>query len=195
MGEHHLKRAVFLDRDGVLNDVTVRGGKPYSPRTFDAFLLRAEAAPQLTRLKEAGWLLIVITNQPDIARGKMPRDELDKMTRALRDTLPVDDVLICPHDDSDDCPCRKPRPGLLIQAVEKYGIDLPSAVMVGDSWKDAGAARSAGCRSVIIDASYNRGVECDVRVASLRECADLILAGNLPAANHKRSQTTDGHFR
>ena len=173
-----MRRAVFLDRDGVLNRVVMRGGAACSPRTLGEFELLEGAAEALARLKAAGFLLVVVTNQPDIARGKMPAAELDAMTALLRERLPVDEVRVCPHDDAASCRCRKPLAGMLLDAASDHQIDLPSSYLIGDSWKDLAAARAAGCTGILLDTGYNKESACDRRVTDLRAAVDFILGSS-----------------
>ncbi len=173
------RRAVFLDRDGVINKVTMRNGEPHSPRTREEFVLNEEAADVVQLLKSGGFLTIVITNQPDIARGRLRREDLDWMLDQVRQRCRVDDILVCPHDDGDACSCRKPLPGMILNGVQKWGIDLVQSFMIGDTWKDRAAARAAGCRFILIDAPYNQNVECDLRVAGLRDAGRIVLESDL----------------
>ncbi len=172
------KRAVFLDRDGVINQAIVRDGKPYPPSGVNELRLVVGAADALRDLKQAGFLLIVVTNQPDISRGTRSRASVDAIHQALRETLPLDDVFVCPHDDSDHCDCRKPLPGLLLRAAEKYDIDMTRSFMIGDRWRDVDAGASAGCTTVWIDYGYREkppAVQPTVKVDSIRAAADWIL--------------------
>jgi D-glycero-D-manno-heptose 1,7-bisphosphate phosphatase len=172
------KRAVFLDRDGVINQAIVRDGKPYPPTGVGELKIVNGAAEALRDLKQAGFLLIVVTNQPDIARGTQDRAAVDAIHQALCETLPLDDFFVCPHDDSDQCDCRKPLPGLLLRAAEKYSIDMPQSFMVGDRWRDVDAGASAGCATVWIDYGYREkrpAAEASVTVDSIRAAADWIL--------------------
>jgi D-glycero-D-manno-heptose 1,7-bisphosphate phosphatase len=171
-------RAVFLDRDGVLNRALVRDGKPYPPASLGELEIVEGAAGSLARLKELGFLLLVVTNQPDVARGTQTLEAIEAMHAAMRESLPVDDFLICPHDDRDGCPCRKPLPGLLLEAQTRYGVDLGRSFMVGDRWRDVDAGRAAGCRTVFLDQGYGeRGPSYppDARVASLQDAVDWIV--------------------
>src|SRR5262249_2073394 len=142
---HQGRRAVFLDRDGVINDAIVRGDRPYPPAAVDELRIPPGTADALARLKQQDFLLIVVTNQPDVARGKQQRDTVDEIPRRLRAELPLDDVFTCFHDDADACDCRKPRPGLLLRAAREYGIDLSRSYMAGDRWRDIDAGANAGC--------------------------------------------------
>jgi D-glycero-D-manno-heptose 1,7-bisphosphate phosphatase len=177
------RRAVFLDRDGVLNCSVVRDGKPYPPASADETIIIPGAAEALARLKGAGFLLLVVTNQPDIARGTQSRDAVDSIHRKLAAALPLDGFFVCYHDDVDRCECRKPLPGLLRQAAEIHGIDLPASFLIGDRWRDIDAGHAADCRTILIDYSYReRGptAEPSARVRSLPEAVDCILRESAP---------------
>jgi D-glycero-D-manno-heptose 1,7-bisphosphate phosphatase len=169
--------AVFLDRDGVLVQALVHDGKPFSARDADDFEIVPGAADACAALRTAGLLIVVVTNQPDVARGDLSIEALSAMHEALLDRIPVDAVLFCPHDDGDSCPCRKPAPGLLFKAARRFGISLPQSVMVGDRWKDIEAGARAGCRTVFIDAGYDerRPDRQDLTVTCLTEALPWIL--------------------
>jgi D-sedoheptulose 7-phosphate isomerase len=178
LAPHPLRRAVFLDRDGVLNEALIRNGKPYPPAEPAEFRLLPGTAEALARLKERDFLLLVVSNQPDVARGVQDRDTIEEMGRRLRADLPLDDVLICFHDDQDDCDCRKPRPGLITRAARQYGIDLDRSYLIGDRWRDIDAGANAGCKTIWIDRGYNEQAPvstADTRVGSLPEAVDWIL--------------------
>jgi D-glycero-D-manno-heptose 1,7-bisphosphate phosphatase len=168
-------RVVFLDRDGVINRAYVRDGVSRPPSALDALEILPGVEDALTRLRGAGYRLIVVTNQPDVARGTVTRDAVDAIHDRLRSILPLDEIRVCYHDDADGCACRKPRPGLLIQGAP---VDLAASVMVGDRWRDIEAGRTAGCATVLVDHGYNERLphEPDVRVSSLAEAAEWILA-------------------
>ncbi len=177
MGIGEVKRAVFLDRDGVLNRAVVRNGKPYPPPSL-AELAVVEAAPDcLRRLHALGLTLIVVTNQPDVANGKQDRAVVEAMNEHLRGLMPIDDVLVCYHRDSDNCACRKPKPGMLTEAAARHGIDLGGSYMVGDRYRDVEAGQAAGCRTVWIDCHYAEPAPqrpADARVATLGEATEWI---------------------
>jgi D-glycero-D-manno-heptose 1,7-bisphosphate phosphatase len=147
-------KAVFLDRDGVLNEVMVRDGLPYPPASLEDLRLVPDAAAALACLKAAGFLLIVATNQPDVARGTQSRAIVEAMNRAVAAELPLEDFFVCWHDDADACACRKPKPGLLLQAAARHRIDLTATFLIGDRWRDIDAGAAAGCRTVLIDRGY-----------------------------------------
>jgi D-glycero-D-manno-heptose 1,7-bisphosphate phosphatase len=169
-------RAIFLDRDGVINRAIVREGKPYPPASVEDLEILPGVAEALARLKDEGFALVVVTNQPDVARGRQRRDVVDAMNARLAAALPIDEFRVCYHDDTDGCACRKPKPGLLTRPPV---YDLGSSVMVGDRWRDVEAGRRAGVRAtILIDHGYDERcpVEPDVRVASLAIAAEWILA-------------------
>jgi D-glycero-D-manno-heptose 1,7-bisphosphate phosphatase len=171
--------AVFLDRDGVLNRAPVRDGVPVPPDRVEDLEILPGVRDALARLKAAGYALVVVTNQPDVARGSQNREAIEALHARLASTLPLDEIRVCYHDDGDACGCRKPEPGLLMQCP-LYPLDR--SVMVGDRWRDIEAARRAGCRAaILIDYGYDEGysTEPDVRVRSLAEAADWILTGRM----------------
>lgn len=149
------RRAVFMDRDGVLNEPVVRNGKPYPPAGLDTFTLLPGVVEACDRLAEAGFIQVVVTNQPDVARGTQDRSIVDAMHQVLRSALPIDAIYVCVHDGMDGCDCRKPSPGMLIQAATDFGLDLRRSFMVGDRWRDVEAGQEAGCRTIFIDRGYS----------------------------------------
>jgi D-glycero-D-manno-heptose 1,7-bisphosphate phosphatase len=169
--------AVFLDRDGVLNAARVLNGVPHPPATSAELRLLPHVAATCRQLREAGLRLIVVTNQPDIARGTTTREAVDMINSALRSRVPLDDVIVCPHDDADDCPCRKPRPGMLLAASERHHIDRSRSVMIGDRWRDIAAGHAAGVATVFIDRGYNERPpdDPDLVVRGLHEATSFIL--------------------
>ena len=180
-----MKRAVFLDRDGVVNEAVIRDGKPYPPANAESMRIPPGTAEALGRLKERGYFLVVVTNQPDVARGRQTREVVEQMHRRLRSELPLDDVLTCYHDNRDDCECRKPRPGLIKRAARQHGIDLSHSYMIGDRWRDIDAGANAGCKTVLIDRGYKERAPTsapDVRVGSLFDAVDWILNTNTESA-------------
>jgi len=171
-------RAVFLDRDGVINRPFVRDGKPFPPPTPQELELLPGVSEALHELKSHGYELLVVTNQPDVGRGKQSREALEAMHKALATSLPVDDILVCCHTDEDKCDCRKPLPGMLLEAGRRHNIDMASSFMVGDRWRDIEAGYNAGCKTILIDYGYSERPPDrvpDLRVGSLREAADWII--------------------
>jgi D-glycero-D-manno-heptose 1,7-bisphosphate phosphatase len=169
--------AVFLDRDGVLNRAHVVDGVPHPPDSVQQLELLPGVEEACRRLREAGLLLIVVTNQPDVARGTQTLQEVEALNRELGSRLPLDEIRVCPHDDADECECRKPAPGMLLDAARERGIDLERSVMVGDRWRDVEAGRRAGCKTVFIDWGYSeRAPEApDLIVRQLDEAVPWIL--------------------
>jgi D-glycero-D-manno-heptose 1,7-bisphosphate phosphatase len=172
------QKAVFFDRDGVLNQAIVRDGKPYPPSTPDELCIEREAPAALDRLVRQGFLLIGVTNQPDVSRGTQTRRVVELINEAIIHALPLKEIRVCYHDDDDHCLCRKPEPGLLLESSRIYNIDLSSSFIVGDRWKDVEAGKRAGCRPIWINRGY-RERQPDpndaVFVTSLKEAVDYIL--------------------
>ena len=176
-----MNRAVFLDRDGVLNRALVRDGKPYPPVGPEDFEILPGVPEALARLKSAGFMLIVVTNQPDVARGAATRGTVEALNSLLRQLLSVDEIRTCFHDGAENCACRKPKPGLLLDAARDHAIDLAASWMVGDRWRDVEAGQSAGCRTIWIDRQYReRGPSLppDFRVMDLPQATARILGGS-----------------
>ncbi len=148
------KKAVFFDRDGVLNQAIIKNGKPYPPASLETLMIADDALAALNLLKQQAFLLIGATNQPDVARGTTSRVLVEAINTALLTKLPLDDIRVCYHDDADSCHCRKPEPGLLLAAAQDYDIDLTKSYMIGDRWKDIEAGRRAGCRTIWLDFQY-----------------------------------------
>ncbi|MBI1915741.1 MAG: HAD family hydrolase [Planctomycetes bacterium] len=182
-GTHHenlspcRRKAVFLDRDGVINRNIVRGNVTHPPDRVEDFELLPGVLETAQRLVRAGFVLVVITNQPDVARGKQKREVVERMNDIVRSALPVLDVLACYHDGSDHCPCRKPKPGMLLEAARRWDLDLERSFMVGDRWSDVLAGQAAGCRTVLIADPYSGAERCrpDHTAAALPAAADWIL--------------------
>lgn len=173
-----MRRAVFLDRDGVLNEAIIRDGRPYPPASLAELKLAPDAAEALNRLKMAGFLLIVVTNQPDVARRTQTREAVEAIHAALAAALPIDDFFTCWHDDGDGCDCRKPKPGLMLEAAGKYPIDLEWSFLVGDRWRDIDAGAAAGCQTALIMRNYSERLpesRPDCCVTSLSAAVDWIL--------------------
>ena len=178
MGVGARRRAVFLDRDGVINRAFVRDGKPFPPPTPQELEILPGVPEALRELKANGFQLLLVTNQPDVGRGKLSVQTLGAMHEDLRAHLPLDDILVCCHTDQDKCDCRKPMPGMIIEAARKHNIDLAASFMVGDRWRDIDAGYNAGCKTILIDYGYSERPpdhEPDLRVGSLREAADWII--------------------
>ena len=172
-----MRRAVFLDRDGVINRAMVRDGKPYPPANLAEMEILPGVLDALTKLHNAEFMLIVVTNQPDVARGTTPMAAVEEINNYLYSCLPIDEFRTCYHDSGDGCDCRKPRPGMLLAGAREFGVDLASSYMVGDRWRDVEAGIAAGCKTIFIDYDYDerRPQACDFRVSSMHEAASIIL--------------------
>lgn len=171
-----MKQAVFLDSDGVLNEAIINNGKPAAPTSLNQLVIPDEVLPALERLKAEGYLLICVTNKPDIERGLMTQADLDAIIKKLQEELPLDDIFICYKEGS---PCYKPNPGLLIEAAKKYKVDLLYSYMIGDRWRDIGAGQNAGCKTIWIDRGYQEqkpNPQANFTAHSLTEAVDWILS-------------------
>jgi D-glycero-D-manno-heptose 1,7-bisphosphate phosphatase len=171
-------RAVFLDRDGVLNRAVIRDGRPYPPATLEVFEILPGVPEAVRRLHDAGFLLIGATNQPDVARGTQRREVVEAMNARLLAETAITAILVC-YEDGEDCPRRKPNPGLLLEAAETYAIDLAASFMVGDRWRDVEAGRRAGCRTIFLDRGYAErrpDPAADYTTADLPSATDWILS-------------------
>jgi D-glycero-D-manno-heptose 1,7-bisphosphate phosphatase len=173
------RRVVFLDRDGVINRALEREAKPYPPRSLAEFEILPEVPAACAKLKTAGFLLIVVTNQPDVGRGTLKMEIVETIHAEMCRRLPIDRVEVCYHpgQGASECDCRKPKPGMLLRAARELGIDLAQSWMVGDRWRDIDCGHAAGCRTIFI----NRGYAEELRqkphfsAGNLAEAADIIL--------------------
>lgn len=193
-----MRRAVFLDRDGVLNRAVVRGGKPYPPAGLEELEVLPGVPDALARLRADGFMLIGVTNQPDVARGTTPREVVDAINSRLISDLGLDEIAVCFHDDADACRCRKPAPGLLLDAAGRYNIALDRSFMVGDRWKDTEAGHQAGCITIRIDAGYvetEKGRPPHHRCSSLSEAAEWILRQQSSKSSSTVVDTTRAEIR
>ena len=168
---------MFLDRDGVINRAIVRDGRPYPPAVLEEFELLPGAKQTIEALHKAGFLIIIVTNQPDVATGVQSREMVEAMHDRLRAVVLCDDIRACYHTDADGCDCRKPKPGMLVDAAHEWQIDLTCSFMVGDRWRDVAAGKAAGCYTFLIDYRYRerRADNPDAVVGSLKEAGKLIL--------------------
>lgn len=171
------RAAVFLDRDGVLNHAPVRDGVPYSPASVADLTILPEVPAAIADLRRAGFALVVVTNQPDVARGTQQRQVVEAINAEVGRRLGLDDFRVCYHDDTFRCDCRKPAAGMLLTAARDRNLDLSRSFMVGDRWKDVEAGRRAGCRTVLIDRHYREPLTSppDATVSSLAEAVAWIL--------------------
>ena len=170
-------KAVFLDRDGVINKVSVVDGKPYPPRNLDELELIPGVDQAILQLRDRGYFCIVVTNQPDVARGKTSKETVESINQFLIQHLAIHEIVSCYHDDHENCGCRKPKPGSLLKAALKYNIDLNKSFMVGDRWRDIEAGQNAGCKTFFIDYQYNEKQPQNptYKVKSLTDAVNIIL--------------------
>ena len=175
-----LRRAVFLDRDGVINRALERDARPYPPTSLAEFEILPEVPAACAKLKAAGFMLVVATNQPDVGRGALQQKIVEQIHAHMRAQLPIDRVEVCYHAGKglSDCDCRKPKSGMLLHAAREMGIDLAQSWMIGDRWRDVDCGRAAGCKTIFIDRGYAEALrhKPDFSARHLDEAADIILA-------------------
>ena len=173
-----LQRAVFLDRDGVINRALEQDGKPYPPTGLEEFEILPEVPAACAKLKQSGFLLVVVTNQPDVGRGTLNRDVVETIHAEMCRRLPIDRVEVCYHPGrgASECDCRKPKPGMLLHAAKTLGIDLAQSWMVGDRWRDIDCGHAAGCRTIFIDRGYTEKLrqKPHFSAGNLAQAADII---------------------
>ncbi|MBI3563084.1 MAG: HAD family hydrolase [Gammaproteobacteria bacterium] len=170
------RRAVFLDRDGVLNRSIVREGRPYPPSSVTEVEILPGAVKAMQCLKDAGFVLIVVSNQPDVARGITSMKIVESINAYLLKSLPVDRFIMCYHDSEDNCDCRKPKPGMLFSGAKEFNIDMELSYMVGDRWRDIEAGINAKCKTIFIDYRYDekQPESVDYKVGSLLDAVAII---------------------
>jgi D-glycero-D-manno-heptose 1,7-bisphosphate phosphatase len=171
-----LIKNIFLDRDGIINDVILRNAKVESPRRFSEFNIRHEFADFYNKIADGNYNLFVISNQPEIARRNMDIKELERMTDQLNASFGFKEISYCTHDDSDNCDCRKPKPGMITSLLNKHNLEKEDSIIIGDSSKDINAGKNAGIKTVILQTDYNResNIEADFTVNSLSEILLII---------------------
>jgi D-glycero-D-manno-heptose 1,7-bisphosphate phosphatase len=177
---------VFLDRDGVVNDVVWRDGTPVAPLSSAALVIAPDVRHQIGRLHRTGWETVVVTNQPDVARGALSPSVLAAINTAMTEQTGIRHVYACIHDGAENCPCRKPRPGMLLDAARDLDLDLTASWLVGDRWVDIAAGNAAGVRSILMERDYSwastssgappADLEPARRVTSLAAAVDAIIA-------------------
>jgi D-glycero-D-manno-heptose 1,7-bisphosphate phosphatase len=175
-----LRKAVFLDRDGVINKAIVINGKPYPPKSLATLEILPGVKEALFKLKSAGYYLCVVTNQPDVARGQAALEDIQEIHEYMENQLGVDQICVCPHDDKDCCNCRKPRPGMILSVAADKSIDLAGSYMIGDRWRDIEAGLAAGCKTIFIDYGYDekRPNLFTHKASSLNEASQIIIGGS-----------------
>ena len=171
-----MNRAVFIDRDGVINKPIMVNGIPTPPRNINELIFLPMVNEAALILKKKGFLLFVVTNQPDIARKKIDINDVDLINAKVKRELFVDDIYTCVHDDDQNCFCRKPKPGALLFLAKKYDINLKRSFMIGDRWRDIDAGHNFGCKTIFIDRGYNEKLNFnpDYTINSLKDIFNII---------------------
>tara|TARA_B100000949_G_C13958736_1_gene316014 strand:- start:30 stop:560 length:531 start_codon:yes stop_codon:yes gene_type:complete len=149
-----MRKAVFLDRDGVINKAFIKEGLPTSPHSLDELKILPGVKESVLRLKKLNFVCLVVTNQPDVTRGKINKNTVIKMNNFLQKEIKLDDFFVCYHDDEDNCECRKPKPGLLLQASKKWDVNLKKSFIIGDRWRDIQAGEKVGCKTIFLEYNY-----------------------------------------
>lgn len=175
--KNNIHKAIFLDRDGVINKLILREGKAQAPYTLEEFELLPGVEESLAKMRAADYLTIIVTNQPDVARGWVKKESVELINKRIKELLPINDIKICFHTNSDLCLCRKPMPGMLLEAALEWKIDLSASYMIGDRYGDVAAGVKAGCRTILVGAGDAQGdfPSPDHHVASLLEGMPFIL--------------------
>jgi D-glycero-D-manno-heptose 1,7-bisphosphate phosphatase len=170
------RMAVFLDRDGTLNKAYIEDGLPISPSSLNKFKIIKGVKKSINRLKKLNFLCILITNQPDVFRGKIAKKTVVKMNSYIKKKIKLDDMFVCYHDNEHNCSCRKPKPGLLLKASKKWKIDLKKSFMIGDRWKDILAGKKVGCKTIFINNNYknDKKVKADFTFKSLLKAVNKV---------------------
>ena len=173
-----MSRAVFFDRDGVIIEPEIINRKPYPVNNIAQVHIYSGTRDLMAILMKMGYLVFVVTNQPDIARGKQSADVVNEINQFLLDNLPIDEIFMCSHSDEDNCSCRKPKPGLLLLAKEKYDIDFSKSYLVGDRWKDIDAGYAVGCTTILVDRNYDEkwSFNTDFVIRDIEEVKEIINA-------------------
>jgi D-glycero-D-manno-heptose 1,7-bisphosphate phosphatase len=172
-----VKKAIFLDRDGVINEVLFRENnniKPIAPWKIEEFKLIQNIKKPLINIRKMGFYLFIVTNQPDISKGILKHSTVKKMNDIILNELPIDEIMVCHHIDSDDCTCRKPKPGMIETLSQKWKINLQNSFLIGDNWKDIESGKAAGCQTILIDKLYNKTVKSDYRVENLTMSVEVV---------------------
>jgi D-glycero-D-manno-heptose 1,7-bisphosphate phosphatase len=170
------RQAVFLDRDGILNKSIIKQGKPYPPENLEEVVIHDEVKQGIRLLKNEGLLLIMITNQPDIARNKTTEKNVNSINNFVKHILNLDDIFMCVHDDNDNCNCRKPKPGMIIDAQKKWNIELNGSFLVGERWKDISAGKKMNLITFFLDLGYKeKKVDADFEYKTFTQIVNQII--------------------
>ena len=183
-----LRKAIFLDRDGIINHSLIENGKPIAPRSISDFSLMEGVEHLIEKLRGLGYLIFVVTNQPDVAKGKLKKSEIKKMHKFMCEKIKIEEVMVCYCEEGIDCPCYKPSPHMIIELAKTWNIDLGNSFMIGDRWRDVGAGFSAGCTTIFVDYAYDEALIFTPNhiVKSLAEACSIIETDQRNVANQNR---------
>lgn len=171
------QKAVFFDRDGVINKSIVKNNKPYPPSSISEFVWNGNIIEIIEKLNQKGYKTIIFTNQPDVARGTQSLEKVEEIHDKIKKETLIDEIYSCYHDSQDNCDCRKPKPGMLLSAQKKYGINLKQSYVIGDRWKDIEAGKQVGCKTIFIDYNYDEKISSkpDYTVANINAVERILL--------------------
>jgi len=174
-----MSKAIFLDRDGVLNEPWIVNKRPYPPSGVETTAIMVGISEALDMLSKYGYLIICVTNQPDVGRGIQTVEEVEKINNFLIDNLPIDRMYTCYHTDEDSCNCRKPKTGLFANALRDFpDLDFSKSWMIGDRWKDVKAGKTVGCKTIFIDYGYDEPYpepeDVDIILKSIDKIVEVI---------------------
>ncbi len=169
-----ITKSIIFDRDGIINKIVKRKGKPGSPRKKNEFIFHNEIFEIIKILKKKKYKIFVFTNQPDLARGQLSEENHKYFIDLIYEKLEVDDLFFCPHDDNDNCQCRKPKPGMLIKIEKKWNISRSNSIVIGDTLKDIDAGKKFGSKTILVKRDYNHGVKADYEVNRLSDIIKVI---------------------
>lgn len=171
---------IFFDRDGIINEVVLRNSKIESPRFINEFKIKDDFINFYTGVSKKNICLFIISNQPDISRKLLTQEELELMNNQLKNNYVFKDIQYCPHDDSDNCNCRKPKPGMILNLLEKHNLNKEESIYIGDGWKDIEAGKKAGVKTVLLSQEYNSEIKSkpDYQVNSLMDLLSLSIWGS-----------------
>jgi D-glycero-D-manno-heptose 1,7-bisphosphate phosphatase len=176
MGIKMKNKCVFWDRDGVINYPVIINNVSHPPDCVEHLRLVFGIRQLMDKICKMGFLNIVFTNQPDWKRKLQTKEDIEKINNAIIEYLPLDDLFTCFHDNYDNCECRKPKPGMLLEAQKKYSIDFSHSWVVGDMPTDIEAGKAVGCKTILVDNGFKFSKPCspDYIVKSIEEIEDII---------------------
>lgn len=170
----YYNKAVFFDRDGVVNKLVTRDGGLFSPRVFKDFIFYDDIKPCIDYLIEKKFLIFIVSNQPDISRGKMTIEELDKIDLEINEKLHIDEIYYSFDSEFSINGTKKPSPKMLFEAKEKWKIDFSKSFFIGDSLTDRDCAKNANLSFILISRSHNKELNVPLKIKTLYDLKNII---------------------